>query len=97
MSGAWPSVVPVSEPNLTSEEMSDYECARWAELEAHWNKDRRQLMPAKARKALTKAGDKVSGGATIVGHKVADVTPQAVKDAGGFVADGVATRPRAAP
>jgi hypothetical protein len=87
MSGVWPSVVAVSEPNLTSEEMSDYECARWAELQAHWNKDRRQLIPAKTRKALTKAGDKVSNSAMIVGVKVADVTPQAVKDAGGFIAD----------
>lgn len=44
-------------------------------------------MPATARKALAKAGDKVSSGASIVGHKVTDATPQALKDAGGFVAD----------
>lgn len=87
LSGAWLSVVRVSEPNLTAEAMSDYERARWAELQAHWNKDRRELVPVKARTVLAKAGDKVSGGATIVGHKVADATPQAVKDAGGFVAD----------
>lgn len=67
--------------------MSDYERARWAELEAHWDRDRRQLMPATARKALAKAGDKVSSGASIVGHKVNDATPQVLKDAGGFVAD----------
>lgn len=87
MSEVCPNVVVVNEPNPISDEMSDYERDRWAELEAHWSKHRRELMPAKAREALNKAGHKVSDGATLVGHKVADVTPQAVKDAGGFVAD----------
>lgn len=73
--------------NTTGAGMSDYERARWAELQAHWSKERRQLLPSKASEVLAKAGDRVSNGTTNVGHKVAEVTPQAVKKAGGFVAD----------
>jgi hypothetical protein len=67
--------------------MSDCARDRWVELQDHWNKNRRQVMPATARKALTKAGEKVGGRAVTVGHKVADRTPQMVKEAGDYFAE----------
>lgn len=67
--------------------MSTYEHRRWEELNEHWDKERRKLMPARARDALDSAGDgtrKVLGRA---GRKVAEVTPQGMKDASAFVGD----------
>lgn len=67
--------------------MSAYEQRRWAELNAHWSKSRRQLMPAKAREALEVAGKNTHKAASAAGQKVADVTPQEVKVVGGVVVD----------
>lgn len=67
--------------------MSAYEQRRWAELNAHWTKSRRQLMPAKAREALGVAGENTHRVASAAGQKVADVTPEKVKEVGGVVVD----------
>lgn len=61
--------------------MSPYELRRWRELEAHWEKKaaRRQLVPARARKALSKAGGAATSAATKTASSVVERTPENVR------------------
>lgn len=71
----------------TRSAMSAYEQRRWAELNAHWTKPRRQLMPAKTREALGVAGENTRKVASTAGQKVANATPEKVKEVGAVVVD----------
>ena len=73
----------------SADTMSPYEARRWQELQAHWDKkaNRKEILPAKARKALgnaTTRAREVAGGAA---ERVSDRIPEGAKDAGGVVAD----------
>jgi hypothetical protein len=69
--------------------MSPYEERRWAQLQRHWAKkaERRQLLPTKARAALSDAGEQVKDAARKAGMAVSNVTPTVVKDGIERVAD----------
>jgi hypothetical protein len=67
--------------------MSLYERRRWDELDAHWSKERRKLLPARASEALDTAGQNTHRVVTRAGQKLSRATPQGVKDAGGVVID----------
>lgn len=68
--------------------MSPYEAQAWSELSEYWQRkaDRRGLPPAAARAKDAVAG-KIKESASATGGFISDVTPQPVKDAGGFVLD----------
>lgn len=62
--------------------MSPYEKKRWENLQTHWQKkaEPRQILPSRARAALTKTGDATKATASKAGRAVADATPDRVKD-----------------
>jgi len=69
-------------------EMSPYEAKAWADLQKYWEKTSgRRGLPPTARKALEKTSAKFKNAASATGDFVSDVTPQLVKDTGGFVMD----------
>jgi hypothetical protein len=69
--------------------MSPYEKRRWAELQAHWEAKAagRQLLPPRARAALTKTAEAAKGSASKAGRVMADATPEKVKDIAGSAVD----------
>lgn len=70
--------------------MSAYERKRWDELQAHWEKKaqgRKALLPPKARAALDASMEATKNTASKAGKKIADATPERVKDAAGGVVD----------
>lgn len=71
--------------------MSAYERKYWQRLENHWRKkaERKRLLPPRVRAAVESAGESTRAAASAGGRKVVDLTPNAVKDAGGVVIDGV--------
>ncbi|WP_244328536.1 EcsC family protein [Yimella sp. cx-51] len=70
--------------------MSAYERKRWADLQAHWKKKaegRKAPLPPKARAALRSSVEATKSAALHAGKKVADATPEKVKDAAGGMVD----------
>ncbi|RZU31340.1 EcsC family protein [Blastococcus saxobsidens] len=70
--------------------MSRYEQKRWEELRAHWEKkakQRRQLLPPRAKAALETTVQATKDTATKAGRAVADATPEKVKDIAGPAVD----------
>ncbi len=63
--------------------MSSYERRRWVELEEHWAKadQRRRIVPAKVRKALTSAGGQLADVGGRAAQRVASAAPEQVKNA----------------
>lgn len=82
-----PTVESVTNEESIKPKMSTYEQGRWAELNAHWAKPPRQLLPTKTRAALTVAGQSTQRGASAVGAKVSGVAPSKVKEVSGAVVD----------
>lgn len=75
----------IPDPNA----MPRYERERWAELQAHWEAKavRRQLLPPRARAALSKTGKVTKATASKAGNVIADATPEKVKDIAGSAVD----------
>jgi hypothetical protein len=69
--------------------MTAYERRRWAELEEHWAKarERRQILPAKVRQALTSAGGQLADVGERAGQRVAASAPKPVKNAAASAVD----------
>lgn len=67
--------------------MSTYEHRRWEELNERWDKERRRLVPAKAREALGSASSGTRKVLSRTGSKLVEVTPQGLKDATAVVGD----------
>lgn len=69
--------------------MSPYERRRWEELTAHWDKkaEGRQVLPARAKAALGRAGEVTRSTATKAGAVIADKTPDKVKELAGTAVD----------
>ncbi len=63
--------------------MSSYERRRWVELEEHWAKadQRRRIVPAKVRQALTSAGGQLADVGGRAAQRVASAAPEPVKNA----------------
>ncbi len=63
--------------------MSSYERRRWVELEEHWAKadQRRRIVPAKVRQALTSAGGQLADVGGRAAQRVASAAPEQVKNA----------------
>lgn len=81
-----PSVIDsLPEPNA----MSNYERARWDELQSHWERKARarQLLPPRVRGALEKTAQVTKESAAKAGRVIVDATPEKAKEALGFVAD----------
>ncbi|WP_344067592.1 EcsC family protein [Nostocoides vanveenii] len=73
----------------SSPAMSTYERQRWDELQAIWAKkaERRKVLPAPAKKALSSATDRTKRAAVRTGQAVANATPTMVKDFAGVTLD----------
>lgn len=72
--------------------MSSYERKRWDELVAHWEKKtqgKKQLLPPRARAALTTSVRATKETASSAGKAVAERTPESVKAAAGVAVDAV--------
>lgn len=69
--------------------MSPYERHRWAELEEHWAKadQRRQIVPAKLRQAITSAGGQLAYVGKRVAQQVAAAAPKPVEKAATYAVD----------
>ena len=67
--------------------MSTYEHRRWNELNERWDRERRKIVPAKAREALGSASTGTKKVLSKTGTKLAEVTPQGLKDATSAVGD----------
>jgi hypothetical protein len=67
--------------------MSTYEHRRWEELNERWSKERRKIVPVKAREALGSAGTKTTQVLSKTGGKLVEVTPQRLKNATSVVGD----------
>lgn len=69
--------------------MSRYERGRWEELQAHWDKkaEGRQVLPPRARGALSRTGQVTRSAASKTGHAIAAKTPGKVKDLAGSAVD----------
>lgn len=89
MSDYSPKVRHVIDSGLSADSMSPYEQARWDELQAHWDKKAksRQLVPARARTALAKTAEATKETATKAGRRIAEATPEKVKDVAGSAVD----------
>jgi hypothetical protein len=70
--------------------MSTYEQKQWIRLVDHWEKKAtpRQILPSKARAALTSASDGTRAAAAKAGRKVGEVTPPPVKNAAQTITNG---------
>lgn len=69
--------------------MSPYERRRWAELQEHWAKadQRRQIVPAKVRQALTSAGGQLVDVGGRAAQRVTAAAPEPIKKAATSAAD----------
>lgn len=69
--------------------MSRYEQKRWEELQAHWAEKAvgRQLLPPRTRAALARTGEATKASASKAGSRIADATPEKVKDLAGSAVD----------
>jgi len=87
--GALTCVLTRDRRRAEDECMSPYEKKRWAELQAHWEAKAagRQVLPPRARAALTKTGEATRASASKAGHVIADATPEKVKDIAGSAVD----------
>ena len=85
-----PVYLPVTDDlSADPQGMSLYERRRWTELEEHWAKveQRRRVVPAEVRRALTSAGGNIVDAGGRAAQRVASAAPEPVKAAAASAVD----------